>query len=581
MSDAEAALRAELAQLQLSCRAQAEELRVQAEEARVAAAALAALSARALAAEAALSARALEAEPLRAAAEPAALRAAAAPPPPPPPPPAVPSHAPLPSPTEGGSQSLLADTGYWGLVDAPLSFVARDGAAASFAPAVAAARAAAAAAAVTSGSDAAATTPELLMVEKHFYALAVSSVPAHIRVGEVQQSATNLYGASALRSPRWTFDGSCKPELATVARVRGDTRPVFVGELKPVDRGMLGQSLYYALMALTGAFFPAPAGGGGGGGGGDGAPGARVFYAAPPLAFALLAFPHVGYFVAVELVGKALVSPASQPFFLGSAEHAAAVAALPSAARGAPVWRYDSGARWLSAPGALAPPAVAWAVCGDGKFRKLVRADARSPARWAEMHAAYAALGELWAATDAAAAPAALVHGTRLLYGAHEALVEMDAVAGRAATDEEATGSPAAAAAAAAAGGSGGGGGAGGVLRAIAEAVAWLAAHAILYTDLRGPNVLIDEVGSGGRGDGWRVRLVDYDDCIVVRTPVCSAAAFRAAMAVVEAARAERRGLTVAPPNFAARLARGDFAALEGALDEAFARLRAAAPVSA
>ena len=111
--------------------------------------------------------------------------------------------------------------------------------------------------------------------------------------------------------------------------------------------------------------------------------------------------------------------------------------------------------------------------------------------------------------------------------------------------------------------------------------MAWLAAHAILYTDLRGPNVLIDEVGSGGGGDGWRVRLVDYDDCIVVRTPVCSAAAFRAAMTVVEAARAERRGLTVAPPNFAARLARGDFAAFEGALDEAFARLRAAAPVSA
>jgi hypothetical protein len=467
-------------------------------------------------------------------------------------PPAVPCFsAPLASPTDGGAASLLGDGGFWGFVDAPVSFDASH-AAASFSCVAAAARAAAAEAASKAPDLPAGGSPEQeLMSEKTFYALAVSSLPAHIaaRAGAAQASAQNVFGAGALRTSRWTFNGACKPELATAAAGSDDDkRPAFVGELKSVDRLMLGQALYYALMAITGAFFPAARGGA--------EPGARVFYASPPLAFALLAFPHVGYFVAVEMVGKALVSPASQPFFLGSAEHAAAVAALPAAPRGAPAWVFDADARWQAAPGASAAPvapAVCWAISG-GMFRKLVRADARSAARWAQMHAAYARLGEIWTAGERA--PAALVHGARMLFGAHEAVVEMMAVDGREATDDEATGG----------GGDCGGGGGGAVLAAVAEAVAWLAARGLLYTDVRGPNVLV--VGGGGGA-----RLVDYDDCVVLRTPVHSAQAYREALSAVEAARAELRHLCVAPPTFAARLAAGGLPRFESALELAFQRL--------
>ena len=298
-------------------------------------------------------------------------------------PPAVPCFsAPLASPTDGGAASLLGDGDFWGFVDAPVSFDASR-AAASFSRVAAAARAAAAEAASKAPALPAGGSPEQeLMSEKTFYALAVSSLPAHIaaRAGAAQASAQNVFGAGALRTSRWTFNGACKRELATAAGLDDGKRPAFVGELKSVDRLMLGQALYYALMAITGAFFPAAHGGT--------EPGARVFYASPPLACALLAFPHVGYFVAVEMVGKALVSPASQPFFLGSAEHAAAVAALPDAPRGAPAWVFDPTARWQAAPGASAAPvapAVCWAICADKIFRKLVRADARSAARWAQI----------------------------------------------------------------------------------------------------------------------------------------------------------------------------------------------------
>jgi hypothetical protein len=104
------------------------------------------------------------------------------------------------------------------------------------------------------------------------------------------------------------------------------------------------------------------------------------------------------------------------------------------------------------------------------------------------------------------------------------------------------------------------------VLAAVAEAVAWLAARRLLYTDVRGPNVLVD-------GGGGGARLVDYDDCVVLRTPVRSAQAYREALSAVEAARAELRHLCVAPPTFAARLAAGGLPRFESALEDAFQRL--------
>jgi hypothetical protein len=150
------------------------------------------------------------------------------------------------------------------------------------------------------------------------------------------------------------------------------------------------------------------------------------------------------------------------------------------------------------------------------------------------------------------------VRGARLLFGAHEALVEMDAVTGaHSASDEEATGAAWGEAAAA-------------IRAAVAAAVAWLAAHRVLYTDLRGPNVLV----SAAEGAVW---LVDYDDCVVVAEPVRTTEAFREALGRVAGQRAARRGAeqraAVRGAGFAERFAAGEFQALAGALDTAFAAL--------
>jgi hypothetical protein len=439
------------------------------------------------------------------------------------------------------------------------------------------------------------------MEEATYYRLAVSALPAHVRAYEAQVSARKAFGDSAPRLPRWTFSGNCKPELCAVAQA-GETRPVFQGEVKSVDSQVLGQALYYVLIAMAGTFFPARAAAVAGAAAEEGR---RVFYAAPPMGCALLAFAHVGYFISVEMVGKALVAPASQPFFLGSAQHAAAAAALPREPRGAPVWEMDGALRWTSAAPpagggggggsgsgggggvgpleAPLPPAITWCTSPCGTFRKLLRADARGALEWSELYAAYRKLAQLQAAATAdAPMPASLVPGVRLLFGAHEALVEMRAVAGREASNDEATGGAGAAASASAAAPPP----RPDVLEAVARAIAWLAARCLLYTDLRGPNVVVrcggsgggGEEGGGGGGGGCALPaawLVDYDDCVVVEEPLGSAEEVRRALARVEDAREARRGPCVAQPTFARRFGQGgEFPHLAAALDRAFARAR-------
>jgi hypothetical protein len=97
---------------------------------------------------------------------------------------------------------------------------------------------------------------------------------------------------------------------------------------------------------------------------------------------------------------------------------------------------------------------------------------------------------------------------------------------------------------------------AGAVLDAAAAAVAWLAARALLYVDLRGPNVLV-----GPAGDVW---LVDYDDCVALDAPVRDARAFRAALIETDAA---------AAGGWAGELVRGALPDVDAALARAFLAL--------
>ena len=400
-----------------------------------------------------------------------------------------------------------------------------------------------------------------LSKEGPFYTLASRFLPSGAEsvgdpVGDME--AASLFSPSGLLTRSWAFAAKCLPELHVRGAVSAERpyRPAFNGEITSISATWLDQAVYYTAMDLVRIFFPASA---------DGrAPGRRRFFSKPPVGFAIVAFPHVGYLVALEWIGALFVSPVSAPFFLGGAEHQAAVAALPDVDYEPPleldealVWRAAAPATASATALAHPPPqqapaaasataqtppppvSVAWSISG-GRFYKLLLANARSPRRQRALNAVYERLAQLH--TDAAAtAPSALEpikRGVRLLYGAHEVLVDMPALADASEmSDAEVTTR-------------------GSALAAVAAGIAWLASRGILYVDLRGPNVI-----SGG-GAVW---LVDYDDCIVVAQPVRSLGAFLAELVANNAA---------AEVDFASALCRDQLPEVTVALDNAFQELQ-------
>ena len=92
------------------------------------------------------------------------------------------------------------------------------------------------------------------------------------------------------------------------------------------------------------------------------------------------------------------------------------------------------------------------------------------------------------------------------------------------------------------------------MLNAAAAAIAWLAQKGVVYTDLRGPNVVVD-----ASGDPW---LVGFDDCLAIDESVGTLAAYKKHLA---ASPDEQREATLA-----ARLTAGALPAVKGALEAAF-----------
>jgi hypothetical protein len=319
---------------------------------------------------------------------------------------------------------------------------------------------------------------------------------------------------------------SSKPELLTAPRA--PFHPGFTGEIKSATSAneasgegkLFDELLTCGLLAMLGSYF-------------QGVPsGCHRFFRAPPRAYALAGLSHAGYLVALEWVGKVLGCVVSEPFFLGSPAHEAAVARLPDCGLAAPGsyvdLRLTAGvAAWPEAQGG--EPRVIWRVQPPGDAPAAAAAPAPAPgggggggaaaARTAAAAAAagaqleqgfftvlpgpafeapyFRALHAVYARLDAARRaglaagdppPPALLPA-ELLFGAGQVGVFMPWVAGArcAARSDLAAG--------------------GAALAPVADALAWLARHALLYIDVREPNVLL-------RGSDGSCALIDYDDMV-------------------------------------------------------------------
>lgn len=327
--------------------------------------------------------------------------------------------------------------------------------------------------------------------------------------------------------PGATIPWACKPELLTA--VREPFHPAFTGEVKPAHSSgdsktrahLFDELATYAMLGMLGSFF-------------RGVPlKSHRFFRAPPYAFALAAFPHVGYLVAVEWASKLLLSVVSEPFFVGSCAHAAAVARLPDC-------DFSTGfidipvdtvgvAAWPDVPVARHPVAVIWRVeapaasAADAHFLKILRGAAFDAAFFRRIFAVYAryAAARADAAAVATPLPPALLDA-ELLFGAGEVCVRMPWASGHDASVADLSAGGAAVA-------------------PVADAVVWLARRGLLYVDLREPNVRVDDATGA-------VALVDYDDIVLLDAAPATVDALREMLQGADACWAGRTDVPGARP---------------------------------
>lgn len=158
--------------------------------------------------------------------------------------------------------------------------------------------------------------------------------------------------------------------------------------------------------------------------------------------------------------------------------------------------------------------------------------------------------------------PAELGARAQLLFGQHEVLVVMDYAEGVECSDAEVTLVD------------------GAIMRGAARAVAWLAKQGVIYTDLRGPNVLkscthVAGAAAAGAATAPSVTLIDFDDCVVTAEPVLTLGAYVAALQTycIEQLTWPLRPLS---RTFAEEFVVGEFPLLRKALGDAFTSLAAA-----
>ena len=336
-----------------------------------------------------------------------------------------------------------------------------------------------------------------LFSEANFYELATVHVPSWVnvqrRAADAKQNAAALYGPSQVVGvpSHISLPWLCEPELYTTSTAG---HPAFSGELKSAGTGQAtyNELLTYILFGMFHSLFPAGP--------------TRRFYYQPPIGYGLAAFPHCGYLLGVEWIGKLLLYPISEPFFLGSDAHKAAVDSLPDIELSECIELNmdESDTSWACYP-AVGPVQVSWTTVATagGRFRKLIQCSAfdSHPSGGVEcfraLFATYSAYSiALRTHSQDDHCPAALLEA-RLLFGAFAVLVDMPFVGTRECTDKELNTE-------------------GPILRAVVEAMKWLGRHSLLYVDLRARNVLRDA------GEG--VFLVDYDDMVVLSEPLQSGA---------------------------------------------------------
>lgn len=342
-----------------------------------------------------------------------------------------------------------------------------------------------------------------LVDEGQFYSVATTFVPSWVELVRVRNksarmSAEALHPTSATvyQPLHFTVPWRCEPELFVKAKPQ---HPGFNGELKGCPGMVYNEVLTYVVIDMLSSLFPNN--------------GKHRFYSRPPIGYGLVAFPHVGYFLAVEWVGKLFLTPVTKPFLLGTSDHKAAVEGLTDVQYDTFVEVEASGGQWADYTDGEALLVKWTGQPVDNRFYKIVYCEKYdgfgahgATTRWRDLYHVYSRYSEV--VTGESDHPPSLVPA-RLLFGVSAVLVDMAWVKGtEAKADWERNES---------------------FVLQIAAAIVWLAQKKLLYCDARPPNILVE---------GESAYLIDYDDMIIAEDIPKSYAHFRSQVEQV----AEQRG---------------------------------------
>lgn len=327
------------------------------------------------------------------------------------------------------------------------------------------------------------TDPADLLRESSYYPLLskhlITGVSAEQRQPNTSDKRTfmYLYPHAQANSRTMSLPEASEPEMfATVPH--GTRKCPQTGELKSLgDKAVMFSEVFVSsLGALIESFFP------------NEKVEAR-FYDAPPLCFAIVGAGYMAHVVVVEWVGQLRLTPISNPFFLGSPEHAGAIESINK------LLETPEFEQRYATP--LDVPFEGWRNIVEGRiayrdhgkeFMKVLQGwrDARGE-YYKQVYNSYMKYQAL--TSTARDLPSALVPA-KLLFGQFKLLVRMQAVGDRDVTDDELRDDPS-------------------VMGPISDAIVYLAKHGLLYSDLRSPNVRRSN-------DTGAVYLVDYDDLYTI-----------------------------------------------------------------